>query len=178
MEGWEESKRRADRHTPEVAAICGVLFVCEPVNVEEDWLRNTDLVVLSMDRVRIGVRIRGHEYLARYPEEFTIRAARPKSGNDTELTKILRGWGDYLFYGFANEHDTGLAFWRVVNLREFALWYNRQLFMLPAGKAPGILKPNKDGSSEFYAFSAQGLTYASGEGGIAALLARKDCISS
>ena len=60
---------------------------------KEDAERNTDLIVLKLDAVRIACRVRNHEYITRYGDEFTIRAERP-SGVKTELAKIIDGWGD------------------------------------------------------------------------------------
>lgn len=87
--------------------------------------------------------------LGQYPDEFTIRASRP-SGAKTELPKILEGWGDYIFYGFATEDVTELAAWTLGSLNVFRLWHHRELW---AGRRPGVGKANGDGSSEFRAYS-------------------------
>ena len=70
--------------------------------------------------------------------------------NKTELTKIIEGWGDYLFYGFANENN--LSQWFIGDLKAFRLWFNKELFKLPKGELPGEGKSNLDGSSDFRAF--------------------------
>lgn len=147
---WQADKRWSDRFLREIKSILGVYLIAEP-SPDEDAERNTDLMVLRMDAVRIGCRIRKHPYLARYGGEFTIRAGRP-SGVKTELTKIVEGWGDYFFYGFASEQEAGLCRWTLADMKVFRLWYNRQLVRLPAGKTPGISKPNADNSSDFVAF--------------------------
>ncbi len=43
---------------------------------------------------------RRHGYAARYPHQFTIRAKLP-TGAETELSKIVNGHGDWMFYGYA-----------------------------------------------------------------------------
>jgi len=149
MNGWEKDKRWSDRYLDEIKAILGVHLIGEPP-VEEDQERNTDLTVLRMNPVRIGVRIRRKEYLERYAGEFTIRADRP-NGHKTELAKIIEGWGDYFFYGFGG--DEGLLRWALCDLNVFRTWFNRQLIRMDKGKYPGVLKTNHDNSSSLLAFS-------------------------
>ena len=147
---WQADKRWSDRFLTQIKGILGVHLIGEPP-AEEDAERNTDLMVLRMDAVRIGCRIRKHQYLSRYGNEFTIRAGRP-SGVKTELTKIIEGWGDYFFYGFANEDETLLASWALADMRVFRRHYAMMLVKSPVGVVPGIAKANGDGSSSFAAF--------------------------
>jgi hypothetical protein len=104
---WQADKRWSDKFLRDIKRILGEHLIGEPP-MEEDAERNTDLIVLRMDAVRIGCRVRKHKYRDSYQDEFTIRAGRP-SGVKTELAKIIEGWGDYFFYGFSNEDETGLA---------------------------------------------------------------------
>lgn len=142
---------------PEVKRACAAHLICE-APPEEDMKHNTDLIVLKMDTVRIAVRLRRHQYLHQrnYANEFTIRATRPRSGADTELGKVISGWGDYNFYGFASADGKSLAAWVLGDLKVFRLWVNRHMFA-NAGKMPGTSKLNSDGSSEFYAFTIDDL---------------------
>lgn len=119
--------------------------------MEEDAERNTDLMVLRMDAVRIGCRIRRHQYLGQYGGEFTIRAGL-QSGAKTELVKLIEGWGDYFFYGFSNDDETQLAHWVLADMRVFRRTYARMLAKSAAGVVPGIAKSNTDGGSTFAAF--------------------------
>ena len=73
---WRHDKRWSDRFLPEIKRILGEYLIGEPREAE-DIERNTDLIVLKMEAVRIACRIRKYEYLLQYPGEFTIRAARP-----------------------------------------------------------------------------------------------------
>lgn len=148
MNGWEADKRWSDRFLPEIKMILGLHLIGEPP-IEEDCERNTDLIVLKMDPVRIACRIRKNEYYARYPNEITIRSGRP-SGAKTELAKIIEGWGNYLFYGFANCDETALAAWRLCDLSALRLWLMRRLWI--EKEMPGTHKKNGDGSSTFHAF--------------------------
>ncbi|NCC37700.1 MAG: hypothetical protein EOM24_37680 [Chloroflexia bacterium] len=148
MIGWQEDKRWSDRFLHEIKGHIGQALISEPP-VEEDRDRNTDLVVLRLDAIRIGCRVRKHDQI-RYRDEFTIRSGRP-SGAKTELTKIIEGWGDYFFYGFADENESRLALWLIGDLKAFRIWHSRQL-AIRKGASPGFRKNNLDNSSSFHAF--------------------------
>ena len=149
MIGWESDKEWSDRFLHEIKGIIGQTLIGEPP-IEEDQQRNTDLIVLKMDAVRIGCRIRRNEYMQGFRNEFTLRASRP-SGTKTELAKIIEGWGDYFFYGFSDENEESLAFWFIGDLCAFRIWHTSQLIN-GGGKLPGQLKKNRDGSSGFYVY--------------------------
>lgn len=82
---------------PEIKRVCANYLIGE-APTEEDMQHNTDMIVLRLEPVRVACRVRrsvgknGVDYLARYPDEFTIRYVRP-SGVDTEMQKMLSGWG-------------------------------------------------------------------------------------
>jgi len=144
---YESDRVWTDSYLDEIKSILGKHLI-GPAPDEEDRHRNTDLIVLKMEAVRIGCRIRRAEkYLDTYGDEFTIRSERDYG--ETELAKIITGWGNYFFYGFAYQDDTNLCKWTLADLNVFRLWYNRQLF---SGNKPGIKKTNGDNSSRFLAF--------------------------
>ncbi len=147
--GWKRDKTWPDRFLPEMKGILGTHLIGEPP-VEEDQERNTDLIVLNLDTVRVACRVRRHQYTERFGGEFTIRAGRP-SGVKTELTKVIEGWGDYIFYGFSDAAESRLAAWVLGDLKVFRYWFNRQLAE-NKGVVPGFGKNNTDGSSTFRAF--------------------------
>jgi hypothetical protein len=132
---------------PEIKRVCANYLIGE-APMQEDMHRNTDLIVLKLDPIRVACRLRRHRYITKYSNEFTIRAGRP-SGVQTEIQKVLSGWGDYMFYGFASGDETALAAWILGDLSVFRLWHHRQLAM---GRKPWSEKPNPDGSSTFYAY--------------------------
>ncbi|MDR1574143.1 MAG: hypothetical protein LBS24_07525, partial [Clostridiales Family XIII bacterium] len=134
MTDWREDKRWSDKFLPQIKRILGECLITEPP-IEEDIERNTDLIVLRLDSVRIACRVRKHKYLARYGNEFTVRAGRP-SGAKTELTKIIEGFGDYFFYGFADENETELAKWLIGDLRAFRIYFQRETVRMK-GILPG-----------------------------------------
>lgn len=152
LRDWRTDKTWADRFMPEAKRIIGEHLICEdPI---EDRLRNTDLMVgdrsFLLRGTRIGVRFRKSIYLDSYSHQYTIRTERPVSGNETELTKIIKGYGDYFLYGIADKDDESLACWVLIDLSEWRLWYQRELY---AGNHPGDERANDDGSSLFIAFN-------------------------
>lgn len=78
----------------------------------------TDLIVFKVRDMRIAARVRdATKYADRYGEQFTLRSRRD-SGTQTELDKIQRGWGDWLFYGFGHA-DTTIYPWYIIDLSAF-----------------------------------------------------------
>lgn len=146
---WRDDKRSVDMFLPEVKAILGKHLIGEATR-EDDAERNTDLVVLRMEAVRIACRLRKPGYFDSYGGEFTIRAVRP-NGCKTELQKIIEGWGDYFFYGHIANDLSGLRAWALCDFIPFRSWFFRQL-VAKKGALPGIRKDNVDGSSSFLAF--------------------------
>jgi hypothetical protein len=132
---------------PEIKRILANYLICEAPPAE-DMQRNTDLIVLKLDTVRVACRLRRYDYLAQYGDQFTIRTSRP-SGVQTELSKMLAGWGDYIFYGFASPDGAELAAWVLGDLSVFRLWHHRELW---DGRQPGEARKNGDGSSGFRAY--------------------------
>jgi hypothetical protein len=150
MNTWQGDKKWSDKFLPDIKRVLGE-FLIKAAPIEEDAERNTDLIVLKLDAVRIACRIRRYEYWSRYPDQFTIRSGRP-SGIKTELTKIIEGWGDYFFYGFSDEKESSLISWTLCDLKVFRVCFNRKI-VERKGLLPGILQKNGDSSSSFIAFS-------------------------
>jgi hypothetical protein len=125
MNEWKTDKERTDKFLPQIKRILGEQLIQE-APVEEDRDRNTDLVVLRLNAIRIGCRIRKSEYHKKYPGEITIRAWRPSS-NKTELQKIIEGWGDYFFYGFEDCCGNYVEHWVLGNLNAFRAFHSRCL---------------------------------------------------
>jgi len=152
MKQWQDDKTWSDGLIPEIKGILGLYLIGE-ANQDEDQERNTDLIVLRMEAVRIACRIRRNQYFQNkeYRCQFTIRSKRP-SGQLTELAKILSGWGHYLFYGFADESAGVLAAYTLLDLNPFRLWFHTKTVQ-NAGRCPGIEKSNEDKSSLFRVFT-------------------------
>jgi hypothetical protein len=147
--GWRSRKSWSDRFVPEIKSILGTVLI-DVAETGDDALRNTDLITLTMrSGLRIACRVRRHPYLAAHGDEFTIRCS-VVSGRETEIDKVLAGWGDYLFYGFANAAETALAAWFVGDLKVFREWFAsyRRTFQ----DWPGEIRRNHDGGSKFLVF--------------------------
>jgi hypothetical protein len=132
----------SNKFIPNIADKLGRSLIT-PAPFEDDTKKNTDLIVLKLDAVRIGCRIRRHSYLTEYPNEFTIRTSRP-TGARTEMSKIIEGWGNYFFYGFSNENETEIEKWTLADLNVFRLWFN-SFIAKHEGRQPGKHKYNDNG---------------------------------
>lgn len=148
---WEADKRWSDQFIPEIKSILGQHLIGEAPK-EEDALRNTDLIVLSMAPMRIACRVRTPEFYRRHPNDVTIRSER-HSGRRTELVKVVDdGFGDYMLYGHGTnliDGSASLRAWVLLKLCEFRAYYVEER---SRGWQPGILKSNGDGSSDFRCF--------------------------
>lgn len=142
---WQADKKESDRYIPHIKSLLGGFLIGEPP-VEEDQERNTDLMVLKMEAVRVGCRIRTLDYLNRYPDDITIRMSRP-SGNQTEMAKIIEGWGQYFFYGFGNPANDLVEAWTLIDLNKFRL--HIATCLKRTSSLPGNRLTNHDGSSDF-----------------------------
>jgi len=144
---WIDNKKWSDKFLPEIKQICGLHLIGEPPIIE-DMQHNTDLIVLNMMPKRVACRIRRFSYYGKYHNDFTIRAKLP-NGTETELTKIIKGFGDYIFYGFSDHQENKLFAWKLADLSIFRLWFAKQL---ATGNFKKFLHKNTDGSSQFYSF--------------------------
>jgi len=148
MSEWQSDKAWSDAYLPTIKAILGQCLIGE-ASREDDQERNTDLIVLRMNAVRIACRLRRQEFATKYGNEFTIRLSRP-SGAKSEFTKVVEGWGDYIFYGFAAESPPIITRWFVGDLKVLRLAIVRYMYA-NSGHLPGDIISNKDVSSEFLA---------------------------
>lgn len=151
---WQRDKNQADKFLPQLKRIAGDYLIGSAPQ-EEDAERNTDLIVLGLNAVRIACRVRKYQYHARYGGEFTIRESRP-SGTKTELEKIIEGWGDYIIYAIADEDYEDFICWVLGDLKVFRSWFHAET-KRNHGIEPGFHKPNNDGSSFFRAFEIDSL---------------------
>ena len=101
----------------------------------------------------VAVRLRrkepgGPDYADLYPFDFTIRRSN-SSNTPTEAHKIMKGYGDWMFYGHARGGD--IIRWMFLSLDEF-----RRSFETP-DPYKGQFKTNSDGGGEttFVAFDVR-----------------------
>jgi len=113
---------------------------------DKDMKEVSDLQILKAGDIRIGVRMRRPEYLEKFPWDVTFRCKRD-TGSATEWSKIQDGWGDLMFYGFANPYwkmFQSIVKWTLVSLHAVRR-------IVKEGKAlPGNPISNHDGTY-FYA---------------------------
>lgn len=153
VEQWEQDKAESDRYIRQVKALLGLVIV-EEASWQADAKEATDLVVAEIRPCRIACRIRNFECY-KWRGDFTIRSHRPQ-GADTELIKILSGWGDYLFYGFSDVQKKDIFAAVLLDLSVFRKSYVKHLGKVIAKKdSPlrGRQHENDDSSSSFVAFS-------------------------
>ena len=136
----------SDRHLSTVRTLVGPhLLINAPL--ERDKREATDLIVLLARNMTIAVRLRRRSagYWRTFGDQFTIRCERD-SGTMTELAKIVNGWGNWLFYGHANDLF-GVYPWMLVNLNSLRALFIRKPDLLhrPDGIRSGR-KSNGDGT--------------------------------
>jgi hypothetical protein len=136
---YRDDRLWSDQYIPAIKQIVGPhLLTTTPEEI--DCKQAADLMVLEARNKRIACRVRRPGYADQYSFEFTLRARRD-SGVETELSKIVNGWGDWLFYGHA-DGDGGFVLWWLIDLRAFrAALARRDRIGLVCGD-----KPNGDGT--------------------------------
>jgi hypothetical protein len=113
---YKTNREYSNKFIPAIISTVGPYLVTE-ASFELDTKEATDLIVLKARDMRIAARIRRKEYMA-YKNEFTLRS-KLDSGVETELSKIINGWGDWLFYGFGDESNASLVYWNIIDLSAF-----------------------------------------------------------
>ena len=144
MGDWAEGKTWSDQFLLEVKSLLGMHLIAT-APLEDDRERNTDLIVLSLGSMRIGVRIRDYKYYEKFGSQFTIRS-RGRNGAKTELQKIIDdGFGDYFFYGFGDDQLGLIKAWCICRLDIFRKYYSEE-------SLPGIGRENFGYDTCFRAF--------------------------
>jgi hypothetical protein len=146
---WRARKQWADRFDLPIRAILGQHLI-RPASQIADMREATDLVIgdrtLLLGGGAVGVRVRTPQYL-KWPGDYTLRtySRSPRA----EIDLILAGHGNYFFYGIAEEAETGLACWVLIDLNHWRGWYVGEL---RSGHEPGIPFDNYDNESGFRVF--------------------------
>lgn len=117
MSAYQKDRVWSDRFIPEIKRIVGP-YLLEPAPLEEDCKRATDLIILAARDKRIACRMRRPGYALKYPFDFTVRSHRD-SGSETELSKLVNGYGDWMFYGHANDDETSISRWMLIDLHSW-----------------------------------------------------------
>ena len=139
MASYEQDRRWSDKFIPAIRMIVGPRLVSITPD-EIDCKQAADLMVFTARDMKIAARVRRPGFADRYPYQFTIRARRD-SGADTELSKIVNGWGDWLFYGHSDDEEKHFALWWLIDLHALRAALIRDRSNLKYGD-----KPNGDGT--------------------------------
>lgn len=147
---WYLTQRTfSDRFIPLAKALIGIT----EVQVASDHLDRTeaaDLVVTcpsGKQQTHYAFRVRSFHQL-KYSNQFTLRC-KSQYGGETEFSKVIRGCGDRLFYGFSNQAKDGFEKWLIADFHVFRCWAEEQSKI--GRKFRSI--PNKKDPTEFYAFN-------------------------
>lgn len=117
MNIYLRNRHWSDQFLPDIKRIVGA-HLLETAPDPLDQLHATDLLMLDARDMRIAARVRRPGYAQRFPHQFTIRS-RVASGAQTELSKIVNGKGDWMFYGHSNAAQTAVENWWLIDLRAF-----------------------------------------------------------
>ena len=123
MNCYATNRRWSDQYLPQIKQIIAEHLLTEAPD-PLDWQGATDLLNMDVKLRHIAVRVRRPGYADRYPFDFTIRSRLP-SGSETELSKIVNGHGDWMFYAHADGLG-GLARWWLIDLKAFRAALIRQ----------------------------------------------------
>jgi hypothetical protein len=148
--GYAKDREWSDRYLPTIRRIVGP-HLLEPAPLEEDNLHATDLIMLKARDKRIACRVRRPGFVERFGFEFTIRVERV-SGAQTEMAKLINGFGDWMFYGHAaaEEGILGIERWLIADLAAWRAHLIRHGF-----QKLGKKMPNKDNATFFMAFDVR-----------------------
>ena len=142
MMHYDLNRSWSDQYLPDIKRLVGShLLSISPEPLDRTCA--TDLLTLDARDMRIAARIRRPGYAERFPHQFTIRSRVP-SGAETELSKIVNGYGDWLFYGHVSPCQTKVERWWLIDLRAF-----RAALIRHANGGPRIVmgdQVNRDGT--------------------------------
>jgi len=144
---YKENRAWSDRYLPTVKRIVGPLLL-GAAPVEEDCFRATDLMILAARDLRIACRVRRPGYADRYPYDFTVRC-QIESGAETEMTKLVNGFGDWFFYGHAAEECLGIDRYMIVDL---AAW---RAHLIRRGWGDLARKSSNGDGTHFFSFDVR-----------------------
>lgn len=146
MPEYDIDRKWSDQYIPLIKRLVGP-YLLEESNLQVDQKEATDLIVMSVGRQQIACRVRRPKYWPRYASQFTIRARR-KSGAKTELRKIIEGFCDLMFYGFALDGaQIGFSEWYLINLRH---WRSHLIFSREVIKRGTTQNPDGETSFEWF----------------------------
>jgi len=154
---YQTDRQWSDKYIPLIKQIVGPHLLCESP-LEVDRKQAADLITLKARDLTIACRVRRAGFVARYGWQFTMRSNR-SNGAETELRKIVNGWGDWMFYAHAAPgNEVAFARWLLIDL---AAW-RAQMLRDSYSKERRLIwqndKPNADGRTSFAWFDVRSFT--------------------
>ena len=145
-EHWQESKAWSDRFIPHAQQLLGLTCIGVAA-IDQDRKENTDLM-FEVGWQRIAVRIRRLEQRLAFNRrnEITLRFDR-RSGAETELAKLMNGWGDCFLYGWGDEASGQIRAYTLLDLHQLRGWLFQ--YLLTYQRLPSPVMPDRDGSASF-----------------------------
>lgn len=150
---YDNDRKWSDQYIPLIRQTVGP-YLLVPATEEIDRTQAADLIILTGRDLTIACRVRRPGYVERWGWEFTMRSQR-NNGVKTELSKIVDGWGDWMFYAFAsNTPHPAFDRWFLIDLKS----WRAHLLRDAQRPTPTIRKgktPNKDKQTEFAWFDVR-----------------------
>jgi hypothetical protein len=151
MTPYDKNRAWSDRFIPQIKAIVGPrLLVQAPLELDTKYA--TDLIVFKARDLHIAARVRRPGYQLKYGYEFTIRS-RSQCRAETEIDKMIAGFGDWMFYAHANNDDL-IVRWMIIDL---ARWRSALIKFGYSWQSLATEKDNGDGTS-FLSFDVRKLS--------------------
>jgi hypothetical protein len=119
VNGYSTDRAYSDRFIPTIKQVVGPHLIV-PADLKADIKQATDMTILTAKDMTVACRVRRPGYVDRYGWQFTMRSKRD-SGAETELSKIVKGWADWMLYAFAqsDDPDDGFARWFLIDLKHW-----------------------------------------------------------
>lgn len=132
MGNYDGDRAWSDRFLPTIKQIVGPYLMVESPD-EVDQKQASDLIILRARDMMVACRVRRSGFADKYGREFTIRSKR-SNGCTTEITKIVDGFGDWMFYGHAVDNSsTAIEPWFLIDLAAFRAHLVRDSRLLKDG---------------------------------------------
>lgn len=150
MSKYATDRAFSDLFIPQIKLIVGPYLIV-PADLKADIKQATDMTILIGRDMTLACRVRRPGFVERYGYQFTIRCLRD-SGAETELSKVVNGFGDWMFYGFAKSQNPvdGFDRWFLIDLHAWRAHMIRRDGRILCGD-----KPNKGDGTYFKWFDVR-----------------------
>ena len=117
---YTHDRKRSDHLLSDAIRIIKEVYSWD-LAVANDYLDQREATdVIGDVNIHIAIRSRSDAAFKKWPYDFTVRSRRIRRdgtfGNETELSKIMRGFGNLLFYGFWDQSRCKHQYFRMIDL--------------------------------------------------------------